>query len=91
MNRSLKCCVLTAVMLAVALPVFGGDAPAADTLEDAIKNGTPLFTLRYRFEEVDQDGIDANSHASTLRTTVGYRSAAYKGFNFLVEAEDVTV
>jgi hypothetical protein len=91
MKRSLICCVLTVLLLALALPVFGGEAPEAETLEDAIKNGQPLLTFRYRFEEVDQANIDKKAHASTLRTTVGYRSGVYKGFSFLVEAEDVTV
>ncbi len=91
MNRPLMSCVLTAIILAMALPVFGGEAPVANTLEEAFKNGTPLFTLRYRYEEVDQGNMDKNAHASTLRTTVGYRSAAYKGFNFMVEAEDISV
>ena len=91
MNRPLMSCVLMAIILAMALPVFGGEAPVANTLEEAIKNGTPLFTLLYRYEEVDQSNIEKNAHASTLRTTVGYRSAPYKGFSFLVEAEDITV
>ena len=106
MNRPVTSCVLMAIILAMALPVFGGEAPVANTLEEAIKNGTPLFTLRYRYEEVDQAEIildpdsgivgdevlvDKNAHASTLRTTVGYRSAAYKGFSFLIEAENITV
>ncbi len=91
MNRPLMCCVLTALLLALALPVIGGEDQEAESLGDAISKGTPLFSLRYRFEEVDQDGVDKNAHASTLRTTVGYRSLAYKGVNFLVEAQNVTV
>ncbi len=91
MNRPLMSCVLTAIILAMALPVFGGEAPVANTLEEAIKNGTPLFTLLYRYEDVDQANMDNKAQASTLRTTVGYRSAPYKGFSFLVEAEDITV
>ena len=91
MNRPLVCCVLTALLLAMALPVIGGEDQKAESLSDAINKGEPLLSFRYRYEEVDQDNFDKNAHASTLRTTVGYRSLAYKGFSFLVEAENVTV
>jgi hypothetical protein len=79
------------MVVAMAMPVLAGEAVEAETLGDAITKGSPLLTFLYRFEEVDQANIDANAHASTLRTTVGYKSGAYKGFSFLVEAEDVTV
>jgi hypothetical protein len=91
MKRMLMGCILTTMALTMALPVFAGEAEEAATVGDAITKGTPLLTFRYRFEEVDQANIDAKAHASTLRTTVGYNSGAYKGFSFLVEAEDVTV
>ena len=86
MNRPMMCCVLTTMMLAVALPVIGEEDQKAGTLEEAITKGQPLFSLGYRFEEVDQANVDKKAHASTLRTTVGYRSGACKGFSFLVEA-----
>jgi len=88
MNRSIMCCVLTAIMLAMALPVVAGEDQQAASLEEAITKGQPLLSLNYRFEEVDQAN---KAHASTLRTTVGYRSGAYQGFSFLVEAQNVTV
>lgn len=91
MKRALMCCVMSALLLALALPVLAGEPVAADTVGDAITKGSPLLTLRYRYEDVDQANFDKKAHASTLRTTVGYRSGAYKGFSFLVEAEDVTV
>ncbi len=91
MKRLLNSCALMVFALVLATPVIAGDAPQADTLGDAIRNGKPEVTVRYRFEEVDQDNLDDNSHASTLRTTIGYQSAAYEGFSFRVQAEDVTV
>ncbi len=91
MNRPLMSFVLMAMLLIFALPVTGGEDPEAGSLSDAIHKGQPLFSLRYRFEEVDQDNIDSKAHASTLRTTVGYRTGTHKGFSFMIEAEDVTV
>ena len=35
--------------------------------------------------------VDADAAASTLRTVVGYRSQAYRGWSIGVEAEDVRV
>jgi len=91
MHRSPLCCALTVLILAVALPVLAGEDQEAATAADAISQGQPLLSFRYRYEEVDQKGIEKRAHASTLRTTVGYRSLAYRGFSFLVEAENVTI
>jgi hypothetical protein len=91
MNRPLLGCVLTALLLVLALPVMAEDAPQAETLGDAFYKGTPLLSFLYRYEEVDQEGFDKNAHASTLRTTVGFKSLPYKGASFLIEAQDVTV
>ncbi|MCK9996468.1 MAG: hypothetical protein KAH56_09375, partial [Candidatus Krumholzibacteria bacterium] len=76
MNRPLIGCVLTVLLLVLALPVMAEDEPQAESIGEAISKGTPLLSFLYRYEEVDQDVIDKNAHASTLRTTVGYRSMA---------------
>jgi hypothetical protein len=46
--------------------------------------------LRYRFEDVAQDTFDKNAHASTLRTTLGYRSRLFHGLGVALEVEDVS-
>ena len=61
------------------------------SLKSALKNGKATINLRYRFEEVSQDGFEKDAHASTLRTVLGYRSQAHKGFSFQIEAENVSV
>ncbi len=91
MNRPLLGCVLTVLLLVLALPVMAEDEPQAESLGDAFNKGTPLLSFLYRYEEVDQDGIDKNAHASTLRTTVGFKSLPYKNTSFLIEAQNVTV
>ena len=57
----------------------------------ALTGGKWWLKLRYRFENVDQDGFDDQAHASTLRTVFGYETAEYKNFRGLLEFEDVTV
>lgn len=39
---------------------------------------------------MDQDDFDKDANASTLRTTLSYRTLAYKGFSLFLEAENVT-
>ena len=65
-------------------------AIAADTLAEAFSGGKPYVNLRLRYESADQGGNTADSaDALTLDTVFGYESGEYKGFSFLVEAEDV--
>jgi len=63
--------------------------PPQHTLLEALKEGTVSINLRYRFENVDQDGIAKQAHASTLRTALGYRTLPFHGFQALIEFEDV--
>ncbi len=57
---------------------------------DALGQGRTWVKLRYRFEEVDQDGFAEDAHASTLRSVLGYETSAWHGLSGLVEFEDVT-
>jgi hypothetical protein len=60
------------------------------TLAQAITGGRLILTFRYRYENVIEDAFDKEAHASTLRTVVGYRTKAWKGLGFHIEAENVT-
>jgi len=57
---------------------------------DAFTKGKVNLSLRYRYEYVDQDGIADTGTASTLRTTLGYRTEKFEGFQGYLEFEDVT-
>jgi len=57
-------------------------------LAEALKQGKFNLSLRYRYEHVSQDGFDADANASTLRTTVAYRSARFYEFEAFLELED---
>ena len=63
---------------------------AADTLAQAVRDGTPIIDLRYRYEIVDQDNFGRNAYASTLRSRIGYQSDTFNGFMALIEFENVT-
>ena len=80
--------------LLFALPFAAqAQAPAQEralTFVEALKGGQVAVDLRYRYEFVDQDGIARQGHASTLRTALGYRTAAFRGFQVYLQAENVT-
>jgi len=46
--------------------------------------------VRYRYENVDQDGIANDADASTIRTKLGYKSDVFSGFQWLAEGENTS-
>lgn len=60
-----------------------------DSISDMVTNGTAKIDIRYRFEYVDQDGIDEEAEANTVRSRLTFASAAFKGVSFLAEFDDV--
>lgn len=77
-----------------ALTIFGTITPAyageeAETLVEAITEGTAKLSLRYRLENVDQDGFVEDATASTLRTKLKYSTKVFKGFSGVVEFDNV--
>ena len=87
-------CFATGAVVTLTLAATGPAALRAEekpSLGSALKSGRTSINLRYRWEDVSQDGIDEDAHASTLRTVLAYRSQPYKGFSLHVEAENVAV
>ena len=85
--------MLVAVLAAGAAPVFSAGETAGKTADDfagMFTAGTPSIDLRYRYEYVDDDAFDKEANASTLRTRLTFSSAAFKGFGFLGEFDDVS-
>jgi hypothetical protein len=66
--------------------------PAALTFSEAIAGGALLLEVRARFEGVDQDQtavLRKQAEAFTVRTRLGWETAAWHGLKGLVEFEDV--
>jgi len=61
-----------------------------DDLTDALKAGRSWVTLRYRYENVDQDGMLHEAEASTLQTRLGYESGEWNNLTGLLEFSDVS-
>ena len=89
-NSTSAVAALLLLMLAAIGPatLYAAEEPS---LKEALKKGKATVNLRYRYEDVSEDGFDKDAHASTLRTVVGYRSQVYKGFSLQIEAENVAV
>ena len=84
-----RCCTVL-LMLVLAAPAFSTlSAEEPTSLGKAITKGKISLDLRYRFEDVDQETFDERGKASTLRTTLGYRTLWWKGFAAMLEFEDV--
>lgn len=74
------------------LPVsLSAAAEKADTFTDMFTEGKANAEFRYRYEEVDQDGIDGSAYANTLRTRLRFSSAEWQGFSSVVEWDNVTM
>ncbi|QFU74297.1 hypothetical protein EY643_00785 [Halioglobus maricola] len=86
MRRSILAATVAGAMTA---PAYAEEADST-SFTSMFTEGKASFNFRYRYEYVDQDGIDRNAKASTLRSRLTFTSAAYKGFSFLTEFDDVT-
>lgn len=86
--RALSVLTTAAAVFAVSLPGEADDS--GDTgLGWALTKGTFSFGLRYRYEQVDQDRFADPGRASTLRTTLGYRTGWWYGLAAFLQIEDV--
>ncbi len=82
--------------LLLTLPAWSQETPPVrdslgDELDRAVLGGKWWLRLRYRLENVDQDGFDREAWASTLRTVLGYETGAWHGASVVLEFEDVSV
>lgn len=67
-------------------PAFADDA---DTFKTAMAETKPIFDLRLRAENVDQDGIANDAHATTLRARLGFETGKAWNTSLLVEGEGI--
>jgi hypothetical protein len=78
--------------LALALLARGGNAaePVAPTdLAAWVTRGTPILDLRLRNEAVDDEAYALEAHALTLRSRIGWQTAALKGWSMRLVGSDI--
>ena len=61
------------------------------SLITALNNGELDLSFRYRYENIDQQGIPNQAHASTLRSRFRYTSGAYHRFKLGLEVDNVSL
>jgi len=81
-----------ALALALLLTLAAGGLAAEETgtLAQAFTEGTTTLDFNYRLEAVDDDALAKDALASTLRTSLAFRSGHWKRLQFFIEAENVT-
>ncbi len=78
-RRPLHSLALLALITIFASLTVAVPASADDGIVRAIKDGSPIIDLRYRFEWVDQQDFTRNANASTARLRLGYKTGAWHG------------
>jgi Alginate export len=78
-----------AVCMAGSMQAMAQAEPATD-LAGMVSGGKTNFNFRYRFEHVDDGAFGPDASASTLRSRLTFASAAYQGFSFLTEFDNVS-
>ena len=73
----------------VATSVAAQEAEKTDDLGAAIKAGEASVGIRYRYEQVDQDGIDNEARASTARLRFNYRTGKWNNWSGFFEFDHV--
>jgi hypothetical protein len=83
---------ISRVGLAVAM-VLGtagiANADGLDPVKGAIGETKPIFDIRLRAENVDQDGVVNDAHATTLRLRAGLETGKAWNTSLLVEGEGI--
>ncbi len=69
------------IPVATAIAQEGGD----NSLAAAVTSGEAHLGLRYRFENVDQDGFAEDANASTVRLRLNYRTGAWQNWSGFAE------
>lgn len=79
---------LPALCGAVALLLTSGYSAGPTTPAEALAQGKVSLNVRARYEGVEQTGL-RNADALTLRTRLGFTTAAYQGLKASVEFENI--
>lgn len=77
------------VALLFSLPVMNAHAAESPGVLDAIASGKTHVNFRYRLERVEQDGLQHDGLASTLRTRLNFTTGRWRGFNAFIEMDNI--
>lgn len=74
-----------------ALPALGAgleddNGNRTPSLADAVARGQPILELRPRYNRIDESDLPSRTEGGTVRAVAGWRSAAWYGLRFRIEA-----
>lgn len=81
---------LTLIATLIGSALSAPQVIAAETLADAIKEGTASLSVRTRYENVDDSAFDSSANALTLKTSLTFKTGSVAGFSGLLQMDDVT-
>jgi hypothetical protein len=84
-----KRAVVAGILVTMTTPLVAEEDIAAQEFTEMVGLGDVGLDFRYRYEYVDDGNFDRDAKASTLRSRLTFESASYKGFDFLVEFDNV--
>ena len=76
---------------ALALGAIGGLVAVPPVFAESLWDTRPDISIRYRFEGVEQDGIDKTARASTARARLTWNPPVAQGFSIGLEGDYVFV
>lgn len=80
--------LILVALLTTTSPSFA--TTSGDDPEVLIKDGKFFGEMRFRYENVEQDGFTKEANAHTIRTNIGYKTGIYKSFQALGEGQIVS-
>ena len=83
--------ISAAVFLFCGMQSTTGYSDTVTSVSEMLTEGDTSLNFRYRYELVDQVGIDESANASTLKSRLTYKTATFNGVTGLVEVDNVTV
>ena len=89
--KNFRLASLGAVAIIAFQPFTLSYAAPANSVAEMLSEGDTSLSFRYRYEFVDQDGVGKDANASTLKSRLTYKSAAYQGLTATMEVDNVTI
>lgn len=80
---------LISVAILAAPAAFADETDHGNSISEAISESTVKINLRARYEGVDQDGIDKNASALTLKSRITVDTGSYSNFSLGLEVDKV--
>ena len=87
--KHLPLALLSTILLTMPL-AFAEETPVASGIQKALSDSKVKLSFRARYEGVEQDGIDDNASALTLKSRVTLNTGSFEGFAVAVEVDNVT-